>query len=169
MQRTTTECTKCNKEISLSNFNKHFNSCTGPIKQNLKCDCGKNFETTKSLRSHKGHCKNNDRIYKIWNKGLTKKEDSRVEFKGMKIPLKEILEGLHPTYQRIHLKKRLLDEGIKKNECELCGTSEWNGKKLTCQLDHKNGKPKDHRLENLRMLCPNCHSQTPTFAGKTRH
>jgi RNA polymerase subunit RPABC4/transcription elongation factor Spt4 len=42
---------------------------------------------------------------------------------------------------------------------------EWNGKVLTLQVDHINGVNDDHRLENLRFLCPNCHSQTPTYAG----
>jgi len=82
------------------------------------------------------------------------------------IPLKEILvEG--SKYNRCHLKARLLKIGLLKNECELCGVGDtWNGKPLTLQLDHKNGVSNDHRLENLRMLCPCCHSQTETFAGK---
>lgn len=59
---------------------------------------------------------------------------------------------------------------IKENipyKCVLCGQDgEWNGKNLVLQLDHINGDNKDHRLENLRWLCPNCHSQTSNFAGK---
>lgn len=48
-----------------------------------------------------------------------------------------------------------------------CGNSgEWNGMSLTLQLDHINGANKDNRKENLRWLCPNCHSQTSTYAGK---
>ena len=51
--------------------------------------------------------------------------------------------------------------------CALCGLTEhWNGMPLTLQLDHANGVYDDNRLENLRWLCPNCHSQTATFAGK---
>jgi 5-methylcytosine-specific restriction endonuclease McrA len=51
--------------------------------------------------------------------------------------------------------------------CALCGnTGEWQGKPLTLQLDHSNGRYDDNRLENLRWLCPNCHSQTETFAGR---
>jgi len=51
--------------------------------------------------------------------------------------------------------------------CALCGNSgEWQGKPLTLQLDHANGRYDDNRLENLRWLCPNCHSQTETFAGR---
>ena len=51
--------------------------------------------------------------------------------------------------------------------CALCGnTGEWQGKPLTLQLDHVNGRYDDNRVENLRWLCPNCHSQTATFAGR---
>ena len=51
--------------------------------------------------------------------------------------------------------------------CARCGNEgEWLGEPLTLQLDHANGRYDDNRLENLRWLCPNCHSQTPTFAGR---
>ena len=80
--------------------------------------------------------------------------------------LREILEGKYPHYGYGSLKRRLLKHGIKTNTCEECGISEWRGKSITIQLDHKNGDRHDHRLENLRMLCPNCHSQTETYCGR---
>jgi Zn finger protein HypA/HybF involved in hydrogenase expression len=65
------------------------------------------------------------------------------------------------------IKKRLLEEGILKEECIECGQSNiHNGKNLVLQLDHINGINDDYRIENLRILCPNCHSQTKTFAGR---
>lgn len=68
-----------------------------------------------------------------------------------------------------HLKRRLLDEGVLENVCGECGQKpEWNGKPLVLQLDHVNGEHDDNRRENLRLLCPNCHSQTGTFAGRNR-
>lgn len=67
---------------------------------------------------------------------------------------------------RGHVKVRLIRAGLLTNRCEECGITEWLGKRLTMQLDHINGVKNDHRLVNLRMLCPNCHSQTDTFSGK---
>ena len=61
------------------------------------------------------------------------------------------------------VKAKLFAAGLKKNECEECGISEWQGKRIACHLDHTNGNNKDNRLENLKILCPNCHSQTPTY------
>ena len=86
-----------------------------------------------------------------------------------KIELNEILEGKHPTFQTSKLKNKLLKSGIKKNQCECCGLTDiWNNKKIIMHLDHINGKSDDHRLENLQILCPNCHSQTETYAGKNK-
>lgn len=54
-------------------------------------------------------------------------------------------------------------------QCSECGISaKWNGKPLTLHIDHINGVNTDNRLENLRRLCPNCHSQTDTFCGKNK-
>ena len=69
---------------------------------------------------------------------------------------------------RNHVKSRLLQAGILKNACDECGISEWRGRPLSVQLDHRNGVRNDHRLENLRMLCPNCHSQTETFGARNK-
>lgn len=64
------------------------------------------------------------------------------------------------------LKKRLIREGYKNNKCEECGISEWNGKSITMELDHVDGNNGNNTLNNLKILCPNCHSQTPTFRGR---
>lgn len=64
------------------------------------------------------------------------------------------------------VRMRLLQEGLLRYECYECGISEWFGQRLPLHLDHINGMKNDHRLENLRMLCPNCHSQTKTFGGR---
>jgi len=65
------------------------------------------------------------------------------------------------------LKQRLYREKILEEKCVLCGNDgTWMGKKLSLQLDHINGISNDNRLENLRILCPNCHAQTDTYCGK---
>ena len=55
---------------------------------------------------------------------------------------------------------------LKDWKCELCGLTEWQNKAIVLELDHINGKNRDHRIENIRFLCPNCHSQTFNFRGR---
>lgn len=64
------------------------------------------------------------------------------------------------------LLKKLLKEGYKENRCEVCGITEWNGKPITLQLHHIDGDYLNNSLENLQVICPNCHSQTDNFRGK---
>lgn len=64
------------------------------------------------------------------------------------------------------LRKRLLAEGLLLRECATCRRHEWEGRPVPLELDHVNGDRKDNRLENLRLLCPNCHAQTDTYRGR---
>lgn len=87
---------------------------------------------------------------------------------GTARPLAEILVA-DSTYATGHLKNRLLRENILPEICVECGVeSVWRGKPLVMVLDHINGVNNDHRLENLRLLCPNCNSQTDTFCRGLR-
>jgi 5-methylcytosine-specific restriction endonuclease McrA len=82
------------------------------------------------------------------------------------IPLTEILVENSAYTNRDRMKRRLLREGMLANRCYECGLTDWRGKPISLQLEHRNGRNNDHRLENLELLCPNCHSQTLTFAGR---
>ena len=66
------------------------------------------------------------------------------------------------------VKRALLRNGIISNRCEICGIESWQGRPLSMHLDHINGVRDDHRMENLRTLCPNCHSQTGTYGARNR-
>lgn len=81
-------------------------------------------------------------------------------------PLSEILIENSSYLWNAALKKRLLKTDLLKYKCYKCGISDWLGIKLSLQLEHRNGDHTDNRIENLCLLCPNCHSQTNTFAGK---
>lgn len=98
-----------------------------------------------------------------WNKGM--KTGPCIK---KRTPLKNILKnGVH--FNCAHLRDRLISEGIFKEECIICGQGPtWNNIFLRLQLDHINGNRTDNRLENLRILCPNCHTQTPTHSGKNK-
>ncbi len=86
----------------------------------------------------------------------------------LKIPLSDVLVE-SSSYSRRLLKKRLLKTGMLSNICSICGQKEtWNGKPLRMILDHINGINNDNRLENLRMICPNCGSQCETFCRGNR-
>lgn len=86
--------------------------------------------------------------------------------RGLSPPLASVMVK-DSSYRRGSLKKRLIASGILENECAICHLpNEWNGQPLVMVLDHINGVHNDCRRENLRLLCPNCNSQQPTFAGR---
>jgi 5-methylcytosine-specific restriction endonuclease McrA len=74
------------------------------------------------------------------------------------------LNGPNIPSSRLH--KWLLDDGIKKHICEKCGLSTWLGKPIPIELHHINGNRFNNRIENIKMLCPNCHAFTPNYRGK---
>jgi 5-methylcytosine-specific restriction endonuclease McrA len=75
---------------------------------------------------------------------------------------------LRPGVSRTNLRLRLLADGLKDPRCERCGLTEWLGAPAPLQLHHVNGDGRDNRVENLQILCPNCHSQTDSWGGRNR-
>jgi len=92
-------------------------------------------------------------------KGTHKKERSRFTEEGLN-------SGKFPNAQSYKLKKWLIKHGLKKNQCECCGITEWQGNPIECTLHHKDGNKHNNKISNLQILCPNCHSQTDTFTAK---
>ena len=95
-----------------------------------------------------------------WNIGLVFRPQKEYS-------LDEILQKDFP-YNTQKLKQRLLENGLKERRCEKCGNTEWNGEPIALELHHINGDRNDNRLENLQILCPNCHAQTKHYRGKNQ-
>lgn len=118
---------------------------------------GGNFKTAK-LKIKKFKCDISH--FEFNSKNLIKNSRTPSELDSLLV--KDSLSGVSTS----SLKKKLLKAGKIEPKCFECHLSEWQGKPLSLQLDHVNGINNDNRLCNLRLLCPNCHSQTETFAGK---
>ena len=91
----------------------------------------------------------------IHSKNLITKSDEYLHENSFKISTNKLL-------------KKIFDEGKKERKCECCGNTEWNGKEIPLELHHINGIHSDNRIENLMILCPNCHTQTDNYCGKGR-
>jgi 5-methylcytosine-specific restriction endonuclease McrA len=137
--------------------------------------CDKECTNKNSLAQHRSRCpENKDRTAVGFVKGgksptpngnpasLIKYNEERLQ------PLDDVMIE-NSSYPRRSLKRRLLRYGILEYKCVLCDNNgSHNGQPLTLQLDHINGINNDHRLENVRLLCPNCHTQQDTYAGKNK-
>lgn len=99
-------------------------------------------------------------VGQAWNKGRT------FPFRPSR-PLSEVLVE-NSTATSTSVRRRLIKAGLREPLCAWCGLDEWRGQRLPLALDHINGVHSDNRLENLRILCPNCHSQTPTWCARNR-
>lgn len=142
------------KDITYDRVESACNSSTSMREAAMKLDCHFNtfkryammFGLYKPNQSHKGNHINKPHQYS----------------------LEQILNGEYPQIQTYKLKQRLLKEGVKENKCEICGCVDWNGKLLSMELHHIDGNSSNHKLDNLMMLCPNCHAQTNNYRSKNR-
>ncbi len=147
MKRNTEICTICNKEISLSNIQTHKNVCLKNIQiANNKLDHGKGWiKIDPIIRKERAK-----------NAALTKskkfKKDRQLRLNTL--PWHELKKSEYR--ERIEIEQN--------NKCFICRIDkEWNNKPLNFELDHINGNRQDESRENLRLVCPNCHSQTETY------
>ena len=133
----------CARSTSLSEVLRHFGLRTA----------GGNHRQLSSLARRVGHL---DRAFR---------PTGHLPRRGVN-PLEAILVE-HSTFSRGHLKQRLYDEGLKERECEMCGLGEeWRGRRMALILDHVNGVGDDNRIENLRIVCPNCAATLDTHCGR---
>lgn len=142
-----------------------------------KCKCGYETHNSQSYVSHCGHCeihlgyKPNSRIknHNSWMKGLTRKTDKRVDklISERELKLEDILSNKIPC-QSNRLKWKLIDKGYKERRCEKCGITEWLENPIPLELHHKDGDKNNNNLDNIEILCPNCHAFTDNYRWKGR-
>lgn len=124
-------------------------------------DVGSNFITLKKYIIEYGL--NIDHFTgKLWNKGKTEATDKRVG----KLNIEDVFNN-NIKIKSSNLKEKLFILKYKERKCECCGVGEeWQGKPLTLELHHIDGNHNNNNLDNLQILCPNCHSQTDSFRKK---
>lgn len=118
---------------------------------------GGNYEVLKKAIKH-FNCDTSHFTGQGWSRGKTC---------APKRKLSEYLSNSFPI-QSHKLRKRLLKEGVFKHVCSACKLEDWMNQPIPLELDHISGDNKDNSLSNLRLLCPNCHAQTPTYRGKNK-
>lgn len=136
--------------------------------QMFKCDLC-NFETD-SREQFAGHRSGHVRRGECPKR--TKSQDHICKICGLKFDSGPMLGG-HLQFHR-KMFEELVSEGAQKSRllverghrCEVCTHTMWGGKPIPIELDHIDGNPENSSRENLRLICPNCHAQTPTYKGK---
>ena len=120
--------------------------------------------------------KGNSWAYSLVRRRMSDLNISHEEFKGksaLHIPVEKEVDPSklfteNSKHNRSVLRRYIIKNNLIPYRCAICGAIEWQGKTLSLELDHINGVNNDNRLENLRFLCPNCHSQTTTYGSRNQ-
>jgi HNH endonuclease len=135
---------------------KNARSISAILRQLVLQPTGGNYEFIYSHMERLGLDRPDPRDAQAWSKG---------QVLGSKHPIEYYLVSGRRCGSD-HLRRRILKEGLKPHKCESCGLTEWMGKRIPLELDHIDGDRANNLWANLRLLCPNCHSQTDTYRGK---
>lgn len=141
------------------------------IKRNKKTKDNRNWaEILKIYNDNNISYRELQRTYRFGHSAFSRAcKEHKFKKERISTKIERILNGSGEPHNRDHLKKSIIKHGYIKNECNECGQKpEWYGRKLVLILDHINGIFNDNKIENLRLLCPNCNSQTETFAGRRK-
>jgi hypothetical protein len=102
-----------------------------------------------------------EKYLKLFGVEFTKKYKEKNKY-----DIEDILAGKYPYYNTSHLNYRLIKEGLKERRCEKCGRTHWFDEPIVLELHHIDGDRTNNSLENLQLLCPNCHAHTDNFKSK---
>ena len=134
-------------------------SITKEVFETVCNQCKTKQEAYKKLNMHRNTF---EKYLKLYNIVFINKTERGAK----KYLLEDILAGKYPYYNTSHLNYRLIKEGVKERKCECCGNTEWMGHPIVLELHHIDGNRMNNNLENLQLLCPNCHSITDSFKSK---
>lgn len=154
-------CINCHNTTTVQSLKQHFNKCTR-VPDNTCEHCGSKTDNDRFCsRSCRAAVVNTERTQQ---RQLNKQNQPSAFELLTERRRQEYLDG--NVTSRHTLRKYIAEE--RGYHCEVCNTSEWMGKPLTLIVDHINGNAGDNNPSNLRLLCPNCNSQTDTFSGRNK-